>query len=80
MLTREQALALVGHSKLPEGQTCVACCNYESHCRTVLASSKGFLDPGTTICYWQPSRYGDPLGFSSTPEQLAVLREYRKAR
>lgn len=70
--------AIVDPLRLPEGKMCGQCCNYRDHCRIVLKGEKEF-DGVSRYCYFGPAKdyFDKPIGFASTPEQLAEARAWR---
>ena len=69
----------LSRSQLPPGKTCGDCLNYEAQCRDLLKGEKPFSS-NTTICYFSPSLFNVPWGYTLPKEELEKLAEYKKHR
>ena len=66
-------------SKLPEGALCINCSNYLAQCRDLLKGQSPF-DGKSRYCYFSPSMFNVPWGYTLPKEELDKLKEYRKHR
>ena len=67
-------------SRLPDTKRCVDCCNYQNHCRFVLAGEHLF-DGLSRHCYWGAGHFDVPLHAIEVSDQgvTSAWEQYRNA-